>query len=211
MGRRRRSIDNEAETGGEVIEATTLVKKIRIQSPDLGIIPLPSEDVIEDKNLVDEKSTTSSTDEIVRKEFKRNGLNRTSFGRRTKSTTSGSRGVIETGNENSNIMYKLDNQGYYCFGPNSLTIISGVIIFIQALLFTLALIITSRGGIKKLSSRGGDEDHSINSSSSSHQYLSQSPHHLLSNSPTKYNFDGRSSSSNGRRTSSVESRMNYVY
>lgn len=210
MGRRRRSIDNEAETGGEVIEATTLVKKIRIQSPDLGIIPLPSEDVIEDKSPVDEKSTTS-TDEIVKKEFKRNGLNRTSSGRRTKSTTSGSRGVIETGNENSNIMYKLDNQGYYCFGPNSLTIISGVIIFIQALLFTLALIITSRGGIMKLSSRGGDENHSINSSSSSHQYLSQSPHHFLSNSPTKYNFDGRSSCSNGRRTSSVESRMNYVY
>ena len=193
MGRRRRRRNIDSTVGGEVIEATTLVKKIRIQSPDLGIIPLSSEDVIEDRNGL-EKSSSAAVGE-------KKGLNRTFAGRRSKST--GSK-VIENGTEN-NLVYKLDNEGYYCFGPNSLTLISGVIIFVQALLFTLALIITSRGGIKKLTSKREAD-------SQQHFPHLSSMHHIPSISTTKSYIDSRSNaSSSERRASSVESRMNFVY
>lgn len=198
MGRRRRSVDIDL-AGGEVIEATTLVKKIRIQSPDSGIIPLQADDVIEEKNGLEQFPSLAVGG---KKGLNGTSLNKTSSGRRSKSTRSK---VIENGTEN-NLMYKLDNEGYYCFGPNSLTLISGVIIFVQALLFTLALIITSRGGMKRLTV-SNHEDH--------HQHLRHlSSHHLLSNRPnnsTKTCIDTRSNAPSERRTSSVESRMKFVY
>lgn len=185
MGRRKRTVDVDT-AGGEVIEATTLVKKIRIQSPDLGIVHLPSEDVVEDNSYVGQYSTLAEK----RKGHKMAGSNRTSAGR---SKSTGSK-IIET---DHNLMYKLDKDGYYCFGPNSLTLISGVIIFIQTLLFTLALVITSRGRIK-FSSCCVEKQ-------SSHQHLPHnlSSHHFL----PKCDLPLQSAS----KATSIDSRMKFVY
>lgn len=190
--------------GGDVIEATTLVKKIRIQSPDLTIVPLPSEENF------DQSYPTSGPRkkpvEII------SSLNRTTGSRRSKAPGSN---VMETGDVN-NIMYKLDHDGHYCFGPNSLTLISGVIIFVQALLFTLALIITSRGGIRS-KDKVKFRDEKVQQSSHNQPYPYQSSshhHHLLTNSPSNHSIDsvrGAGVSSNMTRAPSSDSRMSFVY
>lgn len=191
MGRRKRSVDNET-AGGEVIEATTLVKKIRIQSPDLGIVSLSSD---EDKSYVGQFAVQADREKGDRKKGdKKKGSNRTSTGRRSKST--GSK-IIEGGNS---LMYKVDNEGYYCFGPNSLTLISGVIIFIQTLLFTLALVITSRGRIKFSSCCAEKQSSHLSHNLSSHLFL-----------PNNSKCDPPLQSVSRTRATSIDSRINFVY
>lgn len=63
--------------GGRVIEVTTLVNKIRIQSPDLGMISLQTEDLIEDEIGLEQSSSLAVGGKM--------GLNRTSLNQATES------------------------------------------------------------------------------------------------------------------------------